>query len=468
MLFNSANFLVFFVITYGLYVLIRDFRKQNFILLIASYVFYSAWDVRFLPLLLFCTVVTYWAALRIETASAPRERKLYLGIGVATSMAVLGFFKYYNFGIESTQAMLQALGLKAHLPTLRIILPVGISFYTFQKVSYCVDVYRREIKATFNFIEFALYGALFPQLVAGPIEQSTHLLPQLQRPRVITNEDFRIGFLWCLLGYAKKVVFADTLAPMVDRVFSQPTAYSGATCAMAIVAFAVQIYGDFSGYTLIARGVARFFGIHLMENFRMPYLAVSPRDFWRRWHISLSMWLRKYLYFGLGGNRISPGRTYVNLMLTMLLGGLWHGASWTFVLWGGYHGLLLCICHYLDISDEREEMDRLQLVARIVGTFVLTLFGWLLFRVQSMEQLGTFLRKMATDFRWDDETSFYAVPTLSMLAVLMTYHLWQLRRDDMLVLLAANRWLRRGVYAGCLLLIIAVGFRPVPFVYFQF
>ena len=231
--------------------------------------------------------------------------------------------------------------------------------------------------------------------------------------------------MWVLLGYAKKVVLADTLAPLVDMVFDHPSNVSGATCCVSVVAFAVQIYADFSGYTLIARGISQFLGIPLIENFHMPYLAIDPRNFWRRWHISLSSWLRNYLYLPLGGSRRGKVRTYFNLMVTMLLGGLWHGASWTFVLWGGYHGLLLCVCHALGLSGKSDRSPLLQRVVRIVLTFFLTLFGWLLFRVQNMAQLTAMFQNIAFNCRWDAETTFLALPTFSMLILLLCYHVWQ-------------------------------------------
>jgi D-alanyl-lipoteichoic acid acyltransferase DltB (MBOAT superfamily) len=468
MLFNSASFLVFYVLVFLLYVKIRNYRRQNVMLLVASYVFYGAWDWRFLPLMLLCTVVNYYSAQRIAASSRPLARRWLLALCLVVSFVVLGFFKYYNFGAESLQTLLGLFGLHAHLATLQIILPVGISFYTFHTVSYTVDVYRGVTRPADSFVDFALYVAYFPQLVAGPIQQSTVLLPVLQKPRRVTAEDFQIGALWIILGYAKKVVFADTLAPLVNAVFENPSNMSGATCFVSVVAFAVQIYGDFAGYTLIARGVSQLLGIPLIENFHMPYLAIDPRDFWRRWHISLSLWLRNYLYLPLGGNRRGKTRTCLNLMVTMLLGGLWHGASWTFVLWGGYYGVLLCVCQVLGLSGKSDHPGPVSRVVRIVVTFFMTLFGWLLFRVQDMGQLATILHNMAFNFRWVDETTFIAVPTFSMLCLLLCYHAWQERTGNMLVLLAAPPRVRQFAYAFLIILVIAVGFQPVPFVYFQF
>ena len=276
---------------------------------------------------------------------------------------------------------------------LNLLLPIGISFYTFQTISYSVDVYRGARPSIDNLLNFALYVAYFPQLVAGPIERSTRLLPQLEAPREVTRNDLRVGILWILLGYFKKVAIADTLAPMVDYVFTNPSEVSGTVSLVGVLAFAVQIYGDFAGYTLIARGLSRLMGIHLIENFRAPYLAHSPRDFWQRWHISLSTWLREYLYFSLGGSHHGRTRTYVNLMITMLLGGLWHGARWNFVLWGAYHGILLVFTHALN-DIRRQNEGKIWIGLRIAFTFLLTLFGWLLFRVADLGQLVDILRNI--------------------------------------------------------------------------
>jgi D-alanyl-lipoteichoic acid acyltransferase DltB (MBOAT superfamily) len=469
MLFNSIQFVVFFAVVYALYAAVRDYRKQNLMLLGASYVFYGAWDYRFVLLMLLCTVVNFYAAQGIARSQDARYRKLLLGGALLLSFVVLAFFKYFDFGIESLAALLRAVGFTPHLPTLNVILPVGISFYTFHTVSYTIDAYRNTAQPTRSFVNFALYVAYFPQLVAGPIQQPQYLLPHLERPRRVSREDFRVGWMWILLGYFKKIVIADSLAPMVDQVFAAPDRFCGASCLVAVVAFAVQIYGDFAGYTLMARGVSQLMGIPLIENFHMPYLAADPRDFWRRWHISLSSWLRNYLYLSLGGNRRGQVRTHINLMVTMLLGGLWHGANWTFVLWGGYHGLLLCLAHALGLGGKEDRPRLLARGLRILAMFGFTLFGWLVFRAQSMEQLTGMCRSIALDFRWDAETWAYAVPTFTMLGLLIAYHLWQEATGDMLILLKANPWLRRGVYAFLLVVIAAfLQGKPSPFIYFQF
>ena len=468
MLFNSDQFLIFLVVVYGLYLLLRERQQQNLMLLIASYVFYGAWDWRFLSLIVGSTLIDFVAAARIDRSTSPRARRGYLVLSLVFNLGMLGFFKYYNFGIESMAELLRGLGLQPHLSTLRIILPVGISFYTFQTISYTVDVYRGERRHTDNLLDFALYVAFFPQLVAGPIERSTRLLPQIQSDRRVSLADVRIGVMWMLLGYFKKVVIADSLGPLVDRAFAHPGDVSGVVSLLAIVGFAAQIYGDFAGYTLIARGIARMMGIHLTINFRAPYLARSPRDFWHRWHISLSSWLRHYLYFSLGGSRCGRVRTKVNLMITMLLGGLWHGAAWNFVIWGAYHGLLLVACHAAPAPRRPFPWPRLKAVAQIAGTFVLTLIGWLLFRTTGLENCTAIVVNILGDFHWCEESLMYLIPTTASLTLLMAYHAWQERAGDELILMKQNGWAQLGVGVFLLTCVWVVGFRQVPFLYFQF
>ena len=343
MLFNSGIFLQFFAAFLLLYHLCRErLNARNALIVAASYFFYGWWDARFVTLLFLTSLVDYVAGRRVEDASTQGGRRLWLAVSVAANLGVLGFFKYCNFFAASFATLLGALGLRADPWTLNLILPVGISFYTFQSMSYTLDVYRRQIPATRDLLGFLAYVSFFPQLVAGPIERARHLLPQFATERVITATHLREGLWLILWGFFKKVVVADNLAPLVEMVYGGPIA-SGPAIALGTLAFAFQIYGDFSGYSDIARGLARVLGFDLMVNFNHPYLAGSPREFWRRWHISLSTWLRDYLYISLGGNRRGPWRTRLNLMLTMLLGGLWHGAAWHFVWWGAWHGLGLVL-----------------------------------------------------------------------------------------------------------------------------
>ena len=466
MLFNSLTFVVFLAIVYTVWRLLPGVRSRNAWLLLGSYVFYGAWDWRFLGLLLLSTVVDYIAGLVMSGAPKPRRRAALVA-SLVIQLGFLGVYKYLDFGIVSMMRLLGWLGLDPHWETVGLILPVGISFYTFQTISYTVDVYRGVRGAERSFLDFALYVAYFPQLVAGPIEQSTHLLPQLQQPRPVTREDVRLAFHWVLLGYAKKIVMADTLAPMVSEIFASPGRFTFLPLLAGVTGFALQIYGDFRGYTLIARGVSRLFGVDLVGNFLRPYLALSPRDFWRRWHISLSSWLRDYLYIPLGGSRHGQWMTARNLMLTMLLGGLWHGASWIFVLWGGYHGLLLVVCHFFLRRGAEESWRGGKRLAAIAITFVFTLGGWILFRIRDVPSLVAYLKGFAT-FDGSAASAAYLLPVLAFGIPLMAYHEWQERADDELVLLKAPPALRWGVYAFLLLALAVTNSQQTPFIYFQF
>ncbi len=341
MVFNSLTFLVFLVLVLLLYYRLGH-RGQNWMLLIASYVFYGWWDYRFLALLVFTTLFDYFCALWIENESRPKRRRLLLASSMTVNLGVLCIFKYFNFFAQSLQDAFAPFGITLSFPMLHVVLPLGISFYTFLSMSYTIDVYRRELNPTRNPIDFMLYVAFFPHLVAGPIVRASVLLPQCQKPRHTTPDEVANGIWLILMGYVKKVVIADRLAQVVNWGFSQGTpVFADANSWLIIYAFAFQIYGDFSGYSDIARGLAKLMGFELTENFRAPYLVTNPSDFWRNWHISLSTWLRDYLYVPLGGSREGRLKTYRNLMTTMLLGGLWHGAGVAYVLWGLYHGILL-------------------------------------------------------------------------------------------------------------------------------
>jgi alginate O-acetyltransferase complex protein AlgI len=393
MIFNSLVFFVFLGIVLPLYFLCRH-RWQNHVLLVASYVFYGWWDYRFLALLFLSTVVDYVCGRRISRSDSDTVRRRYLLLSLITNLGCLGFFKYYNFFAESAGRLLEGFGLAVDAPTLNVILPVGISFYTFQSLSYTIDVYRRQCPPAKHFFDFALYVSFFPQLVAGPIERSLHLLPQVESPRTFSAQAAVDGIALMALGYVKKLVIADRLAPLVDTAFqgsSLPFADAGSW--IFIYAFAFQIYGDFSGYSDIARGISKVLGFDLMVNFRAPYLVSNPSAFWQHWHISLSSWLRDYLYIPLGGNRHGAWITYRNLMTTMLLGGLWHGAGWAFVIWGLFHGLLLSIhrrftplLKQIDQQAAKVPWGRpLWRGLTVVVFFHLTCIGWLIFRAGAIE-----------------------------------------------------------------------------------
>lgn len=470
MIFNSLVFWVFFAAVYGLYRALPH-RGQNVLLLVSSYFFYGWWDWRFLSLIFISTVVDYWAGLAMERAGEnERRRRIALWVSVATNLGILGFFKYFNFFADSLAGLLQVVGVDTPVRHLNIILPVGISFYTFQTMSYTLDIYRRQLKPTRSFLDFAAFVSFFPQLVAGPIERAAKLLPQIEQPRTIRRGDMESGAWLVVWGLFKKCVVADNLAVLVDGVFGAETA-TGAAALLALYAFAFQIYCDFSGYSDIARGLARWMGIELMLNFNNPYFAVNPKEFWARWHISLSSWLRDYLYISLGGNRRGRGRRYANLALTMLLGGLWHGAAWTFVVWGAFHGLLLVVYHaWASRFAPKGGADSGRWVwLRRILLFHLVCLGWLFFRAESLGQAGALLQQIFTAFEWNGQ----AVNMLAALIVLCL-PLWlvqglQVRTGRLDAPMELSLVPRAALLAVMILMFLALGHTGGgAFIYFQF
>ena len=465
MVFNSLDFLVFFTAVYGLYLVLQH-RAQNLLLLGASYVFYGYWDWRFLALLLASTGADYLFGLRIGDTADPRRKKGWLWASMVVNLGVLFFFKYFNFFADSAIAALNALGFDGRWDALHIVLPVGISFYTFQSMSYTVDVYRGDLKPTRSLTHFALYVAYFPQLVAGPIERATHLLHQMSAPRRPTYDQLREGFWLILHGYFLKVVLADNLAPFVDEVFKNPAGAKGMQIPLAVVAFAFQIYGDFGGYSSIARGISKWLGVDLMVNFRMPYFAVNPSDFWRRWHISLSTWLRDYLYIPLGGNRGGESRTYRNLFLTMVLGGLWHGAAWHFVAWGVFHGLLL-IGHRLLQPHLPGGPGLGWRLTRVALFLPCTLFGWLLFRVEELGHLPLLWHNLTESWVWNGKLCALTLLCFALPVVLVD--LIHERRGHDTAVSRMGALPRTALYLLWFAIIVLCGVRGNhAFIYFQF
>ena len=406
MVFNSFQFAVFFIIVFILY-LSCSHRWQNRLLLLASYVFYSAWDWRFLSLIWISTILDYFCGIIIYRSADIKKKRIFLFISILGNLSILGFFKYFNFFSENLQFLLSAFSINIHPHFLKIILPVGISFYTFQTMSYTIDIFRKEMEPTKHFFDFALFVAFFPQLVAGPIERAKHLLPQMLNPRIVTLNKINEGCFLVFWGLFQKVFIADNLAKLVDPVFNVPPPYNGLSVILAVYAFAFQIFCDFAGYSNIARGLSKCMGFDLMVNFKMPYFSSNPKEFWQRWHISLSSWLRDYLYIPLGGNRKGEIRTYINLILTMLLGGLWHGASWTFIIWGIYQGGLLVLYRLLKpVLEKLFEFEsaigkRISKIICIILFFQLTCIGWLIFRCQTLTQLAEMLKSLLFDFSWN-------------------------------------------------------------------
>ncbi len=403
MIFNSLSFLVFFFIVFFCYwfLLKNNLKLQNIFLLICSYVFYGWWDWRFLSLLIGSSLIDYAIGLQMGKSTDKSKRKKLLLISLISNLGTLFFFKYYNFFIESFAEVVTALGFTPNIPTLSIILPVGISFYTFQTLSYTIDVYKNEIKPSQDIIAFCTFVTFFPQLVAGPIERAKHLLPQFYVKREFDYNYASSGAKLILFGFFKKMVIADKVAVLVNTVYNNPHDYEGAPMVLATFLFAFQIYCDFSGYSDIAIGTGRILGFDLMTNFRRPYYAKSISEFWTRWHISLSTWFKDYIYIPLGGNRVSKSRWSFNIFLTFLISGLWHGASWTFIVWGVFHGLILILERFTKPIRERIaaliKWKFLLNSLSVLITFSIVCIGWIFFRANSIQDAFYILTTMFSD-----------------------------------------------------------------------
>ena len=408
MVFNSIAFLIYFPIVLLLYFVLP--KKLSWVmLLLASYYFYISWNIELIYLIVFTTVVSWGSSMLIERTQRKGIRKLFLVLTLVTCLGILFFYKYFNFLSDSVVEALKAFGIGADPFNLDLILPVGISFYTFQTLSYVIDVYRGDVKTERNFFFYALYVVYFPQLVAGPIERPNNLIPQLHARHKPTWENTRNGLRKMLIGFFKKVVVADLLATYVNAVYNDATNATGLGVVIATVLFAVQIYCDFAGYTDIAIGCAEIMGIKLMQNFNRPYISESIPEFWRRWHISLSSWFKDYIYFPLGGSRCALWKNLRNIMIVFMVSGLWHGAAWTFVIWGALHGMyqvvgkLIKPVHgkLLDALHIRRDLKGFKLL-RQFNTFVLVCFAWIFFRANSMSDAMILIKKLFTDWSLSD------------------------------------------------------------------
>lgn len=477
MIFNSWIFLAFFLFVYLAY-LKSSHRIQNWLLLGASYVFYGFWDYRFLGLIVLSTLIDYFCGLRIGGTENQRIKRRFVLISVISNLGILGAFKYCDFFLSNAESILRMVGMEPSPMTLGIVVPVGISFYTFQSLSYTIDVYREDLAPCRNFRDFALYVSFFPQLVAGPIERASRLVPQVQNRRVLRWEQIREGFWLCLLGYFTKVYVADNLAPIANSAFAEADGTAGgATLLLGTVAFAFQIYGDFAGYSNIARGLSKFLGFDLVENFKVPYVSASPSEFWARWHVSLSSWLRDYLYIPLGGNRGGTSNMFRNLMLTMVLGGLWHGTDWKFVIWGFYQGALLIMfrVYPLSLIDSVRQQDSSWLtrgLIRLFATpvfFLFTLQGWLIFRCDRLSQIWEIPYRAVTSFSWTEQNEQTLIIMAMLLLPLMmidVVHFLTQRIDWICRVPLPVRW---PIYASLFAAIAIFGKRVgEPFIYFQF
>jgi len=466
MLFTEFRFLLFLGVALLVYWSVprNTFRKTW--LTLCSYVFYAAWDWRFLGLIVFSTGLDYVASRCIDRSTARGVRRAWLLLSLVGNLGVLGFFKYYNFFVASGHDLLTWLGIPSRPAVLEIILPVGISFYTFQTLSYTLDVFRGKLRADKSLLNIAFFVAFFPQLVAGPIVRAVDFLPQLAEARTRNDVSLRAALVLFVVGFVKKVCIADNLAPAVDLFFSAPAQFAGLDALTAVVAYSAQIYCDFSGYSDMAIAAAGFFGYRLCKNFDFPYLATNVTEFWRRWHISLSTWLRDYLYISLGGNRRGTRRTYVNLLITMVLGGLWHGAAWTFVAWGALHGLALAV-HKVWVGFRGSSNA---LSAKVVGwlaTTAVVLAGWVLFRAESF---GDALAAFGALFHMGQSAQRATGPRELFIIVVFTIgHLLASRFHRAERFERLPLWLVAAVCGAALSLAYMFGpVEYVPFLYFQF
>ena len=471
MKFTTLEYAKFFVLAFVVTWLFSHARRVRLLfLLAASYYFYAQSGVRFLALIWVCSTADFLLSHAIGRATEPHVRKRWLVLTVIMNLGVLGFFKYLHFGIDNAQLALEALGIHVPRVALAVTLPVGISFFTFESMSYVIDVYRGDIEPHESYLEYLTFVAFFPHLVAGPIVRPRDLLPQLARAPRWDEGDASRALLLIATGLLKKLAIADYLGlNLVDRVFGAPTQYSALECYVAVVAYAVQIYTDFSGYTDIAIGSAALLGVRFPANFAAPYQAHDIVDFWRRWHISLSTWLRDYLYIPLGGNRLGSGRTYLNLIATMLLGGLWHGPKWTFVIWGGLHGVALAV--------NRAWRERTQLAAprgpvgRVIGTFCtfhFVLVAWVFFRADSFRSARAVFGEIATltSYHPNLDPRLLAVLALGLGMHFLPQRLEFWVRDRFAALPGVAQGL--ALFAVLLLVRRMASAEAVPFVYFQF
>ncbi len=469
MLFNSIAFLLFFPIVCVIYFSIpaSQTKIRNLMLLVASYYFYMNWKPSYALLLLASTIITYLAALGIDHFQEKQYKKLCLVSGIIINLAILFLFKYFNFFASNIETFLQNSSLGIHLPKLDILLPVGISFYTFQALGYSIDVYRGTTKVERSFATYALFVSFFPQLVAGPIERSNNMLPQFKEHHHIDYEMMMSGIKIMIWGYFLKLVLADRCGLYVDIIYNNIDKHNGGSYLLASLLFPFQIYGDFAGYSLIAIGVARILGFRLMENFHRPYFSTSVGEFWHRWHISLSTWFKDYVYIPLGGNRVGRLRNYFNLLVTFVVSGIWHGANWTFFCWGFLHGIFLCIEKALGIS--KRTYTGVQRFFHWGITFLLVCFAWILFRANSLHDATTIIGGIFfnTGMPYLDLNTFTALMFVFPIFILKECReefTWKINIEN------SRYWIVRHLYISIMIaLILLFGvLGGDQFIYFQF
>jgi D-alanyl-lipoteichoic acid acyltransferase DltB (MBOAT superfamily) len=486
MLFNSLSFAIFLPIIFSLYWFVAkgNLKLQNALLLIASYFFYASWNWKFLFLLVFSTFLDYATGIKMFHSKSVNWKKFWLWLSIALNLGFLGFFKYYNFFATSFAQGLSELGFKANFFTLQVILPVGISFYTFHGLSYVIDIYKNRIKPERNFIDYSVFVSFFPLLVAGPIERATHLLPQIKQKRVFLYSNGVNGLRQILWGLFKKIVIADNCALFADNIFNHADQYYGSTLILGAVFFAIQIYCDFSGYSDIAIGTARLLGIDLLRNFAFPYFSRDIAEFWRRWHISLSSWFRDYLYIPLGGSRGGNWMKVRNIFIIFIVSGFWHGANWTFIIWGFLNALYIMPSvllkqnrNHLDIVAQGKIFPSLKEFFSMIVTFGLAVFGWIFFRSENLSHAFGFISNI---FSW----SIFSIPVgpafltdgmpiyVMLLFLLLFFIAEWFGREQQYAIEKLNfvsiKPLRWGFYYVLILSIFIYSGKEHPFIYFQF
>ncbi len=479
MFFNSLHFLIFLPIVFILYwfAVKNKLTPQNILLLLASYFFYACWDWRFLFLLIFSTVLDYFTGIRIESATKSGTKKFWFWTSIIVNLGFLGVFKYYNFFATSLDDALSSIGIHIDVWLLNVILPVGISFYTFHGVSYVIDIYKERIKPERNFIDYSVFVSFFPLLVAGPIERATHLLPQIKKPRIFDSAKAIDGLRQILWGLVKKVVIADQCAEVVNLVYGTPGDFNGITHLLAAIFFSFQIYCDFSGYSDIALGVARLFGIELLKNFSYPYFSRDIAEFWRRWHISLSSWFRDYLYFPLGGSKGGMWMKIRNTLVIFLVSGFWHGANWTFIVWGLLNAIFILPSiifksnrKNLDVVANGKTLPSLHEFFAMLLTFMLSTMAWIFFRAKTLEEAFDYFGAMYshTMFSMPQITPVF----LSILIILFVSIEWRGRSDNFAIQAIGLKWPKAIRWSFYLFLVMMIGAHiqivETTFIYFQF
>jgi len=482
MLFNSLNFAIFLPIVFLLYWFATkgNLKLQNILLLVSSYFFYACWDWRFLFLLVFSTLLDYFTGIKMSDAKSQKSKKFWFWLSISINLGFLGVFKYYNFFAESFASALDDIGLHVNPWTLKVILPVGISFYTFHGLSYVIDIYKDRIKAEKNFIDYSVFVSFFPLLVAGPIERATHLLPQIQKKRTFDYSKAVDGLRQILWGLFKKVVIADQCAEYANQIFNNSADYSGSTLVLGAIFFTFQIYGDFSGYSDIALGTARLFGIDLLRNFAFPYFSRDIAEFWRRWHISLSSWFKDYLYIPLGGSKGGMWMKIRNTLIIFLVSGFWHGANWTFIIWGFLNALYIMPSIIfntnrtnLEIVAKGKYLPTIKDLFSIGITFSLTVFAWIFFRAENIGHAISYISEILS-------LSLFSIPkfagmsraltTIILVAIFVLVE-WKGREGQYAISHLGIKWKRPIRYAMYYAIIIAIfwfGGKEQQFIYFQF